>query len=43
MKAMVLHGMGQALRHEDMPMPQAGPADVLVRVHACGAVSGLRW
>ena len=36
MKAMVLHGMGQPLRHQDLPMPQVGPADVLVRVRACG-------
>ena len=33
---MVLHGLGQALRLEDMPMPRAGPTDVLVRVRACG-------
>jgi propanol-preferring alcohol dehydrogenase len=36
MKAMVLHGMGQPLRLEDMPMPTVGPTDVLVRVRACG-------
>ena len=36
MKAMVLHGMGQPLRLEDVAMPTAGPADVLVRVRACG-------
>jgi alcohol dehydrogenase, propanol-preferring len=36
MKAMVLHGLGQPLRLEDVPMPQAGPTDVLVRVRACG-------
>lgn len=36
MKAMVLRGIGEPLRHQDMPMPQVGPADVLVRVRACG-------
>ena len=36
MKAMVLHGIGQPLRLEEMPMPKIGPADVLVRVRACG-------
>jgi propanol-preferring alcohol dehydrogenase len=36
MKAMVLRGLGQPLRYEDMPMPKAGPAGVLVRVRACG-------
>src|SRR5258705_13878978 len=36
MKAMVLPGRGQPFRHQDMPMPQVGPADVLVRVRACG-------
>ena len=36
MKAMVLRGMGQPLRLEDVAMPIAGPADVLVRVRACG-------
>ncbi len=36
MKAMVLHGIGQPLRLEEVPMPKVGPADVLVRVRACG-------
>ncbi len=36
MKAMVLHGLGQALRYEEVPMPEVGPSDVLVRVRACG-------
>ena len=36
MKAMVLHGLGQPLRLEDVPMPKTGPTDVLVRVRACG-------
>ena len=36
MKAMVLHGMGQPLKLEDVAMPKVGPADVLVRVRACG-------
>ena len=36
MKAMVLHGLRQPLKLEEMPMPKVGPADVLVRVRACG-------
>jgi propanol-preferring alcohol dehydrogenase len=36
MKAMVLHGLGQPLKFEDVATPKAGPADVLVRVRACG-------
>ena len=36
MKAQVLHGMGQPLRYEDVPVPKIGPTDVLVRVRACG-------
>jgi propanol-preferring alcohol dehydrogenase len=36
MKAMVLHGMGQPLRLEEVPVPKIGPTDVLVRVRACG-------
>ena len=36
MKAMVLHGLGQPLRLEEVPLPQAGPTDVLVRMRVCG-------
>ncbi|HEV2008620.1 MAG TPA: alcohol dehydrogenase catalytic domain-containing protein, partial [Burkholderiales bacterium] len=36
MKAMVLHGLGQPLRLEQIPVPKVGPNDVLVRVRACG-------
>src|SRR4051812_22849873 len=36
LKAMVLHALGQPLVLEDRPMPAVGPADVLVRVRACG-------
>ena len=36
MKAMVLHGLGQPLRLEEVGRPPVGPADVLVRVRACG-------
>ncbi|GGB31033.1 alcohol dehydrogenase [Tistrella bauzanensis] len=35
MKAMVLHGPGQALVLEDRPDPQPGAAEVVVRVEAC--------
>lgn len=36
MKAMVLHGLGQPLVLEKVPVPKVGPNDVLVRVRACG-------
>ena len=36
MKAMVLRAFGQPLELAEMPRPQVGPADVLVRVCACG-------
>lgn len=36
MKAMVLHGLGQPLTLEEVPVPKVGPNDVLVRVRACG-------
>jgi D-arabinose 1-dehydrogenase-like Zn-dependent alcohol dehydrogenase len=37
MKAMVLHERGGALRFEEVPRPQVGPGEALVRVRACGA------
>jgi D-arabinose 1-dehydrogenase-like Zn-dependent alcohol dehydrogenase len=37
MKAMVLHEWGGALRHEEVPRPQVGPGEALVRMQACGA------
>ena len=40
MKAMVLHGVGQPLKLEEMPKPKPGPNGVLIRVRACGI--GLR-
>jgi len=36
MKAMVLHGLGQPLKLEQIAVPKVGPNDVLVRVRACG-------
>ena len=36
MKAMVLRASGQPLELAEMPRPQVGPAEVLVRVRACG-------
>ncbi|MEO7726888.1 MAG: alcohol dehydrogenase catalytic domain-containing protein [Burkholderiales bacterium] len=36
MKALLLHGVGQPLRLAEVPQPKIGPADVLVRVRACG-------
>lgn len=36
MKAMVLHGNGGGLKYEDIPTPQVGPNQILVKVAACG-------
>jgi propanol-preferring alcohol dehydrogenase len=36
MRAMVLAAPGQPLRLMPVPVPQAGPDQVLIRVHACG-------
>ncbi len=36
MKAMVLHGLGQPLRLEDVPRPKIGPNDALLRVRVAG-------
>jgi len=39
MRAMVLMGHGgldQLVYHEAWPMPEAGPGEVLIKVHACG-------
>src|SRR5581483_7943422 len=36
MRAMVLEHPGDALREADLPVPSAGPGQVLLRVHACG-------
>lgn len=36
MRAMVLHRPGGPLRLERLPVPEPGPGEVRVRVHACG-------
>lgn len=35
MKAMALLNSGEALREQDLPMPEPGAGDVLIRVNAC--------
>lgn len=36
MKAAVLHGYGQPLQIEQVPVPTVGPGQILVQVAACG-------
>jgi propanol-preferring alcohol dehydrogenase len=36
MKAMVLKARGQPLERAELPVPDPGPGEILVRVHACG-------
>ena len=35
MRAMVLDGVGEPLRTAEVPEPEPGPVEVLIRVHAC--------
>ena len=36
MRAMRVHELGAGLVMDDVPMPQPGPGQVLLKVHACG-------
>jgi alcohol dehydrogenase, propanol-preferring len=36
MRAMVLEESGSPLRLKEIPIPQPGPGELLIRVHACG-------
>lgn len=36
MRAMILEAPGRLLREADVPKPEPGPGQVLIRVHACG-------
>jgi hypothetical protein len=36
MKAAVVHEFGRPLRIEDVPVPEPGPDQILVKVEACG-------
>jgi propanol-preferring alcohol dehydrogenase len=36
MQAMVLHEVGQPLQLLDLPQPQPGPTQLLIKVHTCG-------
>ncbi|GAA0771466.1 alcohol dehydrogenase catalytic domain-containing protein [Ideonella azotifigens] len=41
MKAARLHAVGESMRIEEVPRPDPGPNDVLVRVRSCGIVPNL--
>jgi alcohol dehydrogenase, propanol-preferring len=36
MRAMVFEAVGQPLREVTLPIPEAGPGQLLIRIHACG-------
>jgi alcohol dehydrogenase, propanol-preferring len=36
MKAVVVHGFGRSLTIDDIPIPDPGPGELLVKVIACG-------
>ncbi|MGA7266114.1 MAG: alcohol dehydrogenase catalytic domain-containing protein, partial [Aestuariivirga sp.] len=36
MKAAVLRTIGTLLKIETLPIPEPGPGEVLIKVHACG-------
>lgn len=36
MRAMLLNAPGSPLQETDLPRPQPGPGEVLIRIHACG-------
>lgn len=36
MRAMVFTGTGQGLQERQLPIPKAGPGEILLQVHACG-------
>ncbi|GAB6274607.1 MAG: zinc-dependent alcohol dehydrogenase family protein [Peptococcaceae bacterium] len=36
MRAMILEAPGRPLRKAEVPMPEPGPGQVLIRIHACG-------
>jgi threonine dehydrogenase-like Zn-dependent dehydrogenase len=40
MRVARLHAVGEPLRIEEMPLPEVGPNDVLVRIAACGTQDG---
>ena len=44
MKAVTIHEYGgpEVLRYEDVPVPEIGPDEVLIKVHACG-VNPIDW
>ena len=36
MRAMLFEGVGEPLKLVELPIPQPGPGQVLIKVHACG-------
>jgi NADPH:quinone reductase-like Zn-dependent oxidoreductase len=42
MRAMIFEQVGEPLRAVELETPSPGPGELLLRVHACGALHGRR-